>query len=50
MGFKDKLIRQKDGSYVLKSKDKKIFGPFLAKRKLVNGTSWVVEIIRDEKI
>ena len=24
MGFKDKLIRQKDGSYVLKSKDKKI--------------------------
>ena len=24
MGFKDKLIKQKNGSYVLKSKDKKV--------------------------
>ena len=29
---------------------KKVFGPFIAKRKLVNGTSWVVEIVNDKKI
>ncbi|MAJ86262.1 MAG: hypothetical protein CL687_04835 [Candidatus Pelagibacter sp.] len=46
---KDMFENEYTCSY-FKSKDKKIFGPFLAKRKLVNGTSWVVEIIRDEKI
>ena len=35
---------------VILNQREKIFGPFLAKRKLVNGTSWVVEIIKDKKI
>lgn len=32
------------------TKNKKIIGPFVAKRKLVNGTSWIIEVKKVRKI
>jgi len=32
------------------TKNKEIIGPFIAKRKLVNGTSWIVEVKNNNKI
>ena len=32
------------------TKNQKIIGPFVAKRKIVNGTSWIAEVVNDKKI
>ena len=32
------------------AKDRKIIGPFIAKRKILNGTSWITEVMEDKKI
>ncbi len=50
VGSKNDMFENEFTCSFFKSKEKKVFGPFIAKRKLVNGTSWVVEIINDKKI
>ncbi len=32
------------------TKNKKIIGPFISKRKILNGTSWITEVTEDKKI
>tara|TARA_A100001011_G_scaffold335744_1_gene364830 strand:+ start:129 stop:1169 length:1041 start_codon:yes stop_codon:yes gene_type:complete len=32
------------------TKNKEIMGPFIAKRKILNGTSWITEVTKDKKI
>tara|TARA_B100000963_G_C22633009_1_gene675992 strand:+ start:2534 stop:3574 length:1041 start_codon:yes stop_codon:yes gene_type:complete len=50
VGSKNDMFKNEFTCSFFKSKEKKVFGPFIAKRKLVNGTSWVVEIVNDKKI